>query len=169
MNVTQLSLYDSQTIGAPRPVILLWTPNQKKAFWTHVTCGINPNDCWTWSGDLNNHGYGVHRVFWNGRANRKSRRVMAHRASYLLSGLLLLEGQELDHLCRNRVCVNPLHLEPVNHRTNILRGNTPMALNAIKTHCPQSHEYNQVNTYVRANGSRQCRTCARLQKAAARS
>lgn len=73
-------------------------------------------------------------------------------------------GLELDHLCRVRNCVCPFHLEPVPQRTNLMRGFSPTAINARKTHCPNGHSYTEENTY-RPPGRpmRVCRTCARIQ------
>jgi hypothetical protein len=68
-------------------------------------------------------------------------------------------GTEVDHLCRNRHCVNPEHLEAVPHRTNVLRGAAPTARNATKTHCPQGHPLEGENLYRYRDGRRQCRTC----------
>src|SRR5690606_7991791 len=82
-------------------------------------------------------------------------------------------GLYLDHLCRTPRCVNPHHLEPVTARENSLRGETVLARNLAKTHCPSGHEYTQENTYRAGpakktpNGSRQCRTCVRERKRAA--
>ena len=75
---------------------------------------ILPNGCHQWAGCKGPAGYGV---FW-----MHSRRWLAHRASYELFVGAIPEGLELDHLCRNRMCVNPAHLEPVTHRENIIRG-----------------------------------------------
>jgi HNH endonuclease len=70
------------------------------------------------------------------------------------------EGLELDHLCRNRACVNPAHLEPVSHRENVLRGASFAAINAVKTHCiHDGHPFDDVNTIVRPEGRRGCRAC----------
>ncbi|WP_396021799.1 HNH endonuclease signature motif containing protein [Bacillus cereus group sp. BfR-BA-01522] len=69
------------------------------------------------------------------------------------------EGMVIDHLCRNRKCVNPLHLEQVTQRINLLRGEGMSAENVKKTHCPQGHEYTEENTYISKAGSRYCRKC----------
>ena len=62
-------------------------------------------------------------------------------------------GLELDHLCRNRSCVNPFHADPVTHQINMSRG-----FWAMKTHCPQNHEYTPENTRM-YQGKRICRSC----------
>lgn len=70
--------------------------------------------CWLWQGEMNRNGYG--RVWVNGK------RLMAHRVVYESLRGPIGEGLLLDHLCRNRACCNPDHLEPVTHRENTLRG-----------------------------------------------
>jgi hypothetical protein len=85
----------------------------------------------------------------------------AHRAFYMHHGGTIPEGFTLDHLCRNRRCVNPSHLEPVTRRENVLRGETLPAANVRKTHCPRGHEYTAANTRVTPQGTRACRTCSR--------
>lgn len=74
------------------------------------------------------------------------------------------KGLEIDHLCRNRKCVNPLHLEAVTRKTNVLRGVSPSAKNAVKTTCAKGHMFDDKNTYVRIRkgGGRACRECLRL-------
>lgn len=74
-------------------------------------------------------------------------------------------GLELDHQCNVRSCVNPKHLEPKTHRENVLRGQSPSAIAATKTHCPAGHPYDDANTYPKKkttkkpNGGRGCRLC----------
>ncbi|WP_353848602.1 HNH endonuclease signature motif containing protein [Cellulomonas sp.] len=70
-------------------------------------------------------------------------------------------GMQLDHLCRVRECVNPLHLELVTQRENILRGESPAAHHARKTHCDHGHEFTPENTYRAPSRPRTriCRAC----------
>ncbi len=70
----------------------------------------------------------------------------------------------VDHLCRNRACGNPAHMELVSPGENVLRGEGPTAINARKTHCIHGHEYTPENTYHRREGWRGCRTCRREAK-----
>lgn len=63
--------------------------------------------------------------------------------------------------CRHRRCVNPAHLQLVTGPENVMRGLSPHAINARKTHCPQDHEYTPENTRVNSNGERVCIPCAR--------
>jgi len=117
-------------------------------FWEKVE---KTNSCWNWTASKFKNGYGQFRL--------GGTMVLAHRFSYELSIEKITKGLEIDHLCRNRKCVNPEHLELVNHHMNLLRGNTIARFNAEKTHCPQGHAYTKENIYVESNGSRHCRTC----------
>ena len=85
----------------------------------------------------------------------------AHRVAYELLIGPIPAGLELDHLCRNRLCVNPAHLEPVTRQTNQHRGASVSGISVRATHCPEGHPYDADNTYVRPNGHRVCRECAR--------
>jgi hypothetical protein len=87
--------------------------------------------CWVWTGYERGEGYGW---FWF-----RSRAMPAHRWAYEQAKGPVGDGLQLDHLCRNRACVNPDHLQPVTCRTNVLRGNAPPAANARKTHCKRGH------------------------------
>ena len=122
-------------------------------FWSKVSIGA-PDECWEWQPKLMVIGYGCISV--NGK------QTLAHRLSYELSVGPIPEGLQIDHLCRNRACQNPNHLEAVTQKVNILRGNGYSARNARKTHCKYGHEFTEANTYIRASNQRKCRTCHRI-------
>lgn len=122
---------------------------------------IREDGCWEWTGSRNSAGYGL--TFLDGRPSK------AHRALWVRTHGPVPEGLELDHLCRNRGCVNPAHLEPVTHRTNILRGKGITAEYAQKTHCPKGHPYSGYNLRVTTPGARKCRVCTNRQRSANRS
>jgi len=109
------------------------------------------NGCWIWKGCLRSNGYGE---FWNG-----SKKVLSHRFAYETSKNPIPKGLTVDHLCRNRACCNPNHLEIVSRGENVIRGIGPTAKNSRKTHCPQGHEYNTQNTTITKDGYRRCKIC----------
>lgn len=121
-----------------------------KRFWDRVN---KTKTCWLWTGGLKSGGYGS--FYSDGRSHA------AHRFAYELEVGPIPEGLTLDHLCRVRTCVNPLHLEPVTRKVNTLRGIGPTALHKRKTRCPEGHEYDETNTRIRPNGGRDCRECHR--------
>lgn len=116
-----------------------------------------PHECWEWRGHLMPNGYGVVT-----EVRRPSASRLAHRNAYELATGPIPDGSDLDHLCRNRRCFNPSHLEPVTRRENLLRGSTGPALNARKTHCKHGHPFTPTNTTYRRNGKRECRQCNRI-------
>ena len=120
-----------------------------------------PNSgCLLWLGTVNQFGYG--------RTNLHGRRIVAHRAAYILACGPVPDDLELDHLCRVRCCINPKHLEPVTKTVNVRRG-VAGAVNRArqigKTHCPHGHPYSGANLFVRNDGQRECRTCMRQRNA----
>lgn len=125
------------------------TLSERDRFWSKV---IKTATCWEWSGALNPGGYGR---FTQGRTS-----VAAHRYAYEHMVGPIPDGLDLDHLCRNRRCVRPDHMEPVTNQVNVLRGEAPTAENARKTHCPSGHEYSPENTRL-YRGYRYCKTCQR--------
>lgn len=106
------------------------------------------NGCWLWQGKKDNLGYG-----------RYGKQYRAHRWSYEYHKGPIPEGLQIDHLCRNRACVNPDHLEAVTKKENTLRSLAPTAINARKTHCYKGHPFDERNTYVTPEGWRTCRAC----------
>lgn len=117
-------------------------------FWAKVDKSGGPTACWLWQGYINDKGYGL---FGKG--------VRAHRIAYEHINGPIEKPLILDHLCRVRHCVNPSHLEAVTHQTNILRGLGLTAREAVATHCPKGHPYDEVNTYRTPRGWRDCRAC----------
>lgn len=112
------------------------------------------NGCWQWIAAMKSNGYGVFSM--GGRAGRD---YYAHRLAYEHYIGRIPEGMQIDHLCRNRACVNPTHLEPVTMKENLLRGQGPTGTNARKTHCKYGHPFTAENAYIRPNGTRHCRKC----------
>jgi hypothetical protein len=107
--------------------------------------------CWEWTASRNQYGYSSFRL--------GPRMVRGHRFAYELLVEPIPPGLDIDHLCRNRGCVNPAHLEPVAERINVLRGDTLPAANVLKTHCPYGHPYSPENTRIGPKGKRYCRAC----------
>lgn len=107
---------------------------------------LGPTVCWPWRWSLYRSGYG--------QSGYKGRPIMAHRAVYLEMVGPIPEGLELDHLCNNRVCVNPNHLEPVTHAENRRRSMIR------RTHCRHGHAYTPENCYYHPKtGDRHCIAC----------
>lgn len=111
------------------------------------------NGCWEWTAALS-QGYGVFRLT-DTRTN-----ILAHRWAWMFFRGPVPDGLDLDHLCRNRACVNPDHLEPVSRAVNLHRGEGLTGVNHRKTCCPKGHPYDVANTYVTKLGHRSCRACS---------
>lgn len=118
---------------------------------------VETTGCWEWRRSSDRTGYGQ---FYD----RNRRSIGAYRWGYEQLVGPIPAGLDLDHLCRNRACVNPMHLEPVTRRVNLLRGDTIPAKHAARSTCPRGHKYD----YFPPSGGRRCRCCDKALKAANR-
>ena len=119
-------------------------------FWARVD---RSGDCWPWLGATRG-GYGAFSV-------SRSYPRGAHVIAYELTNGAIPPGKQLDHLCRNAICVRPSHLEPVTSRENTMRGDGQASKNARKRFCLRGHPFTEDNTY-RHRAKRHCRACRHL-------
>lgn len=119
----------------------------------------NGAPCWEWTGAIAANGYA--------RKTIRGRSQSAHKISWQLANGPVPKGLCIDHLCRNRRCVNPAHLEAVSQGENLKRGDTQAAKNSTKTHCLRGHEFTPENTYLH-DGKRNCKACMRIREAGLR-
>jgi hypothetical protein len=123
----------------------------KRSFRQNTKCDRSTG-CWLWTGPVDRRGYG------------RTLQTQAHRLAYELFIGPLSADLEVDHLCRNKLCVNPDHLEAVTHRENVLRGNAPSAIYARQTHCRRGHPFDGDNLGFTKSGHRVCLACRRARK-----
>ena len=107
-------------------------------------------ECWIWTAAKSSAGYG--QTFQDGRV------VYVHRVVYELAVGEIPQGYEVDHLCHNRACARPDHLEAVTPTENRRRQHEHYSHNRAKTHCPKGHPYSGSNLYM-SGTNRKCRAC----------
>lgn len=123
---------------------------------------VSLDECWLYAGQQFGGGYG--RIDSWLKDLKKSKTYLAHRVMYENCVGPIPEGLVLDHLCRNTICINPDHLEPVTDAENLRRGVGEAARNSKKTHCIRGHEFSPGNTRLIHKGkdlNRACRECDR--------
>ena len=122
-------------------------------FWSKVK---KTKECWNWTGCKTRNGYGWFRYSpkYNGTTN-------AHRVVFMIIGVEIPDGLTVDHICNNKLCVNPKHLRIVTMRENVLRNGGPSDMNSKKKKCINGHFFSKSNTYIRPDGARSCRICKR--------
>lgn len=132
-------------------------PSIHQRFWVKVEEG--EHGCWEWTASKTNDGYGHFKV--------RAKMVYAHRFAWEeINGPLppwQPKGLQLDHLCRNPACVNPMHLELVTNSMNVCRGNGPAGQQSRQTHCKYGHPFDEANTrwYGAKRRHRACLQCGR--------
>jgi hypothetical protein len=127
------------------------TERQHTNFWAKVE---KTDDCWNWTGAKS----GSPTKGYYGMFGLSPTVKLAHRVSYETTIGPVPVGLQLDHLCRNTLCVNPAHLEPVTAAENVRRAA------AFVTRCPHGHAYDEQNTWIDGRGRRNCKKCRAFRK-----
>jgi len=135
--------------------VLTTAPGITERFLSKVS---HQGECWEWIAFRDRDGYGK---FFTHKVNGCAVKEYAHRWAYSRWRGDIPEGMQIDHLCRNRACVRPEHLEAVTAKVNNSRSNSLSAQRARKTHCVRGHPLEGANVHITTKGQRRCRTCDR--------
>lgn len=138
-----------------------WYPTAEARFWPKVEKQgpvpfVRPDlgPCWQWLGAKFSNGYGAFRFYRDGTGR-------AHRYAYMLLVGDIPDDLVVDHLCENVACVNPSHFAIVTDVQNVMRGDSPHAVNARRKTCTRGHEFDSVTT----TGHRRCGKCMQMHSA----
>lgn len=131
-----------------------WKINPRIDRLTHYV--VDGSGCWIWKGGDNSKGYGFIRLYSDNTG------IMAHRYFYLHFVGEIPKGLVLDHLCRNRRCVNPGHLEPVSDMENFLRGESSGAKALRQSKCKCGRAFDALWKNGHGSVSRKCKHCTRV-------
>ena len=127
-----------------------------RLFWRHVDMSGGPDACWPYDGAHTEDGYGL--VTRGARGHQVT--TTASRFAFIDAGGVVGDGEVVDHVvCDNPPCCNPAHLRAVSQQDNILRGTSPSAHAARKTHCKSGHPFDLLNTRRSRQGRRICLAC----------
>lgn len=126
-------------------------------FWSHVRRG-EADECWEWTAAVMNTGYGLFR--WGGRGGSW---CLAHRYAYeALVGAIPAE-ESIHHVCENKRCCNPAHMQPMSQADHIRISDLPKMIARRENRCLRGHELTEENTYSKVDRKgrrlRQCRIC----------
>lgn len=143
-----------QSFNTPQSIEVLET--EKETVAERILSNIeNWKDCWNWKGTVSKD-YAVMKLH--------SRQVRVHRLIYELLVAPIPKGYVVDHVCKNKKCINPNHLQPVTSKENTLRGTSIPAINSKKTHCKRGHSLEGGNLLKGQGNHRRCKLCKRENK-----
>lgn len=132
----------------------------KKRFWSNVSA-TSAEGCWKWNGPISVYGYGR---LMESIGNRKTKQLMAHRFAYEQVIGKIEEGMTIDHVCRNKSCVNPAHMEVVTRGENSIRSHSKNMMAMRENCCTKGHKIEKENVIkeTRKNGKERfrCKICS---------